>query len=274
MEGYGGTTMESFENVLNPLLTEDNGESFACQTFSIEMFSAPSFGALFDLDYGSSSSFKGGEMNPPSFLFEEERGTVESSALISSCDRSKTLSSERRRRGTLNERLYALRTLVPNITKMDKASIVGDAVIYVEKLQREARELRKEIAILESTMQREGGGQASYNKNTSSSYTIKHHPKAQSLCRKILQMDVFQVDENGFYVTMICEKSEGVLAATWETLESLSCFYLLSSNFATPSPERTLITFTLQIVEWQKKISVPAVEQQLTHALSMHGFQF
>ncbi|KAL4190850.1 hypothetical protein AMTRI_Chr07g77810 [Amborella trichopoda] len=267
MEGCGGATMESFENILNHLLTEEeNREAFAYPTSSTEIFLAASPDVFFDLDCGS-SSFKGGEMSPPSFFFEEKGETVEASTLISPCDHSKTLSSERRRRGKLNERLYALRTLVPNITKMDKASIVGDAVVYVQKLQREARELRKEIAILESTMQRDGAGQTSYNNNnTSSSYTIKHHSKAQSPCRKVLQMDVFQVDENGFYVRMICDKSEGVLAATWKAFESLPCYRLLSSNFATPSPERTLITFTLQIA--------PTPEGQLTHALSKHGFQF
>ncbi|XP_047973782.1 transcription factor FER-LIKE IRON DEFICIENCY-INDUCED TRANSCRIPTION FACTOR isoform X2 [Salvia hispanica] len=61
-------------------------------------------------------------------------------------DRSKTLVSERRRRGRMKEKLYALRSLVPNITKMDKASIVGDAVLYVQDLQNQAKKMKAEIA--------------------------------------------------------------------------------------------------------------------------------
>ncbi|PWA85745.1 Myc-type, basic helix-loop-helix (bHLH) domain-containing protein [Artemisia annua] len=63
-------------------------------------------------------------------------------------DRTRTLISERKRRSGMKEKLYALRALVPYITKMDKASIVGDAARYIQDLQTQARNLRSEIAKL------------------------------------------------------------------------------------------------------------------------------
>ena len=53
---------------------------------------------------------------------EDENESVENSSSTTSkkpkADRTRTLISERRRRGRMKEKLYALRSLVPNITKV------------------------------------------------------------------------------------------------------------------------------------------------------------
>ncbi|XP_062077383.1 transcription factor bHLH35 [Humulus lupulus] len=63
---------------------------------------------------------------------------------------SKNIVSERNRRKKLNERLFALRAVVPNISKMDKASIIKDAIEYIQELHEQERRIQAEIIELES----------------------------------------------------------------------------------------------------------------------------
>ncbi|GMI66742.1 JASMONATE INSENSITIVE 1 [Hibiscus trionum] len=58
------------------------------------------------------------------------------------------VEAERQRREKLNHRFYALRAVVPNVSRMDKASLLSDAVSFIN-------ELKAKIEELESQLQRE-----------------------------------------------------------------------------------------------------------------------
>ncbi|KAK8565707.1 hypothetical protein V6N13_020785 [Hibiscus sabdariffa] len=54
------------------------------------------------------------------------------------------VEAERQRREKLNQRFYALRAVVPNISKMDKASLLGDAIAYINELHAKLKVMESE----------------------------------------------------------------------------------------------------------------------------------
>ncbi|KAI6706973.1 hypothetical protein NL676_009935 [Syzygium grande] len=58
------------------------------------------------------------------------------------------VEAERQRREKLKQRFYALRSVVPKVTKMDKASLLSDAVSYIKELQSRIEELEGDIKFL------------------------------------------------------------------------------------------------------------------------------
>ncbi|XAR51432.1 hypothetical protein NMG60_11006063 [Bertholletia excelsa] len=53
--------------------------------------------------------------------------------------------AERKRREKLSQRFIALSAIVPGLKKMDKASVLGDAIKYVKQLQEQVKQLEEQI---------------------------------------------------------------------------------------------------------------------------------
>ncbi|XP_062083561.1 transcription factor FER-LIKE IRON DEFICIENCY-INDUCED TRANSCRIPTION FACTOR-like [Humulus lupulus] len=193
-------------------------------------------------------------------------------------DRSRTLISERRRRSRMKEKLYALRSLVPNITKMDKASIVGDAVLYVQDLQTKSKKLKAEIASLEASLaevERDQGSTIIENsKKIKDDKANDSHPIPKM--KIITQMDMFQVEERGFYVKVVCNKGERAGISLYKALESLTNFNIQSSNLATVS-DTFVLTFTLNVLkecsDQREPINLPNLKLWVTGAFINQGFE-
>ena len=63
------------------------------------------------------------------------------------------VEAERQRHEKLNQRFYALRAVVPNVSKMDKASLLGDAVAYISELQRRVQDIELEKKELQAQIE-------------------------------------------------------------------------------------------------------------------------
>ncbi|CAF1735137.1 unnamed protein product [Brassica napus] len=71
------------------------------------------------------------------------------------------VQAERLRREKLNQRFYALRATVPNVSKMDKTSLLGDAISYIKELKSRAENAESErnaIQILLNKLKEEMAG--------------------------------------------------------------------------------------------------------------------
>ncbi|KAI5067164.1 hypothetical protein GOP47_0017692 [Adiantum capillus-veneris] len=126
---------------------------------------------------------------------------------------SKNLDYERQRRRKINENLYALRSLVPKISKMDKASVVSDAISYVQSLQRQVEEVNKEVQALKSW-------ENIINKNVlSTAPTLTSTMKRVQ--HKILEVNVIEVEKAIYQLEIICSDGQGVIANLTKAIEML-----------------------------------------------------
>ncbi|KAJ0043395.1 hypothetical protein Pint_19461 [Pistacia integerrima] len=183
---------------------------------------------------------------------------------------SKNLIAERKRRKALNDRLYALRALVPKISKMDKASIPGDSIDFTKELLKEIKELQDE---LEEHLDDEGSPKnntASMNDNhnivkpeifsqTATSGNDSTLPKVQNQDLRItndktqqmeVQVEVAPLDGNEFFVKVFCEHKPSGFVKLMKALNSLG----MEVTNANITHFRGLVSNVFK-VKWQKKSS-------------------
>lgn len=86
------------------------------------------------------------------------------------------VEAERQRREKLNQRFYALRAVVPNISKMDKASLLGDAIAYINELQAKLKAMEAERDRYGSSSRDSSGLESGPNTNTE---THPHHHQVE-----------------------------------------------------------------------------------------------
>ncbi|WOL01379.1 transcription factor FER-LIKE IRON DEFICIENCY-INDUCED TRANSCRIPTION FACTOR [Canna indica] len=227
-------------------------------------------------DFGHGEAANNGFQTDAFLQVENEYDDADLISTKTRKDRSKTLISERKRRFRMKEELYQLRSLVPNITKMDKASIIADAIVYMKDLQSQAKKLEEEICNLESSDQMLLQVRPDdHHKSTSTIMQVElGSPDAAVTRGKITQVNVHQVGDRRFYVKVEGRMGGGATASSlYSAMESLFCFRVESSNFLINS-SGFVFAVTLKI-EDSSKVMMDASTTKLwvAAALLKEGFQ-
>ncbi|KAM0823468.1 hypothetical protein ACQ4PT_070855 [Festuca glaucescens] len=154
-----------------------------------------------------------------------------STATMRAARENKNIIMERDRRRKLNEKLYALRAVVPNITKMHKASIIQDAIAYIEELHLEERRILADISDLESgsctavvkTEEDGAGFPPSKKMRTATSSSCISDAICSPATRpvEILELEVTEVGEKLAVVSVRYAKTRGAMAMVCRALELL-----------------------------------------------------
>ncbi|XP_010538684.1 PREDICTED: transcription factor DYT1-like [Tarenaya hassleriana] len=122
---------------------------------------------------------------------------------------SKNLEAERRRRQRIHSRLLALRSHVPVITNMKKATIVDDAITYIQDLQMEVENLSKmlhEMEVPEVAVEEEEEEMEMKPRLKDSQYGIGE------------DVHVSKIGESKFWLKIISGKKAGIFTKITEAM--------------------------------------------------------
>ncbi|CAI0430712.1 unnamed protein product [Linum tenue] len=149
--------------------------------------------------------------------------------------------AERKRREKLSQRFIALSSIVPGLKKMDKASVLGDAIKYVKHLQEKIKQLEEqtkkrtvESVVLVKRYHLPAADDDDDHSNSSSNDDADDDTRRRSVLDKgcsdsTLPEIEARASERDVMIRIHCEKQPGVLAKVLSEVESLRLSIVNSS---------------------------------------------
>ncbi|KAL0384362.1 UNVERIFIED_CONTAM: Transcription factor [Sesamum radiatum] len=141
--------------------------------------------------------------------------------------------AERKRREKLSQRFIALSTLVPGLKKMDKASVLGDAIKYMKQLQDKVKSLEEQTKkrTMESVVfvkKYEIHNSGDHGENSSSDESFSSGPgtgetvaEIEKLHLSVVNSSVMSFGESALNITVIAQKDEDFTMNMKELVKNL-----------------------------------------------------
>ncbi|RZB78311.1 Transcription factor bHLH25 isoform A [Glycine soja] len=144
--------------------------------------------------------------------------------------------AERKRREKLSQRFIALSAILPGLKKMDKASVLGDAIKYVKQLQERVQTLEEQAA------KRTAGSRVLVKR----SILFADDENSDSHCEHSLPEIEVRVSGKDVLIRTQCDKHSGHAAMILSELEKLH-FIVQSSSFLPFGNNNTDVTIIAQM---------------------------
>lgn len=146
---------------------------------------------------------------------------------------------------------------------MDKASIIADAVVYVQRLQGQVKGLRNEILALEPVSVSPDEDQAT------------RVVRAEEYC-KILSVTATEVGGGRFHVRVESSRGDGAASAIYSAIESLRYLFHLENSSFSSALGRSMLTLNLNVQDCgsAEVTTVASVTVKVMGALLKEGFRF
>ncbi|RWR73466.1 transcription factor FER-LIKE IRON DEFICIENCY-INDUCED TRANSCRIPTION FACTOR-like protein [Cinnamomum micranthum f. kanehirae] len=212
------------ETALTPIEGNESNQCINCDAWLVEppeeSYEEPIFGSAVSADTAEmfvNSAAKRSMLSRSEEMGDNEEDTDEERRTItSSC---KNLVSERNRRKRLSQQLLALRALVPNITKMDKRSVLVDALAYLSSIHEEIERIKKEeLKHIHNSYVQAPTNTTLQPQRMIESQTQKPKPRPKS---QILEIDAEKMEDRRFVVKITCKGSSDAGGEVLRIIESL-----------------------------------------------------